>query len=786
MSEIIQPSFDRVPAALRQMKQWVVWKAVPKRKRDGTVKITKVPYNPNTKRQASSSKSKTWGTFEQAVDAYSLDTEFAGIGFVFSSNDDFIGIDLDSCFNEDGSLRPDAHNAVALINSYTEKSPSGTGLHIICRGRLPGSGHCDNKNGREIYQEDRFFTITGEIVEDKAEVEERQQQVAEIYDEWFGAGSFRQYRAGDLQWDPDAQVMDLDSVPVTDYCRNLIRNGENMDDFLDVEGTHDRSKALFYVCREMVSNLINKETILSILTDPANFLAQAALERRDNDIESAQEWVWKYTLAKVVAQWEEERDLFDEVIGADDSDDTEDEDDGDGDLDSSLDDDDGGATPTAKHQYEKSNFEKNALIFLNSGAPLVRCQEQYYKYTGKFWEPYSEEQVERDVHSALRGRGFSMGLVNNTIKTVKRFAVKDEFKPAPTYVAFRNGVLDLQGWDYGLIDFSLIPHSPKLKTMSLLNFDFDAEAQCPQWLEFLNQVFEGDKDRELLLQQFMGYLLVYDYRWHKMLVMAGESRSGKGTIANVIRELVGHSAYAGASLSSLSEQFGLHPLVNAKVAVISDAKQTARGNISRAHEVLLNVAANDSIPVRRMYSSPITTQIAARIVMMANNVPRFADDADALYNRYLVLPFNVSFAGREDVLLSEKLKAEMSGIFNWAVQGLIQLAAAGKFIQPELGVKAADEMRVYSNPLGTFVERFLVQDTDGLVPCRDLFLAYQQFCRELDIKAVPNIEFGRRISKEAPWLTRVRRGAHGERVWMYLGAKVDYEALSDVIGSDFD
>jgi P4 family phage/plasmid primase-like protien len=729
------------------------------------------------------------GPIQPSHQATGLDGDGADLGqlptssrHVFSSHDDLVGVDLDSCFEEDGTLKPEAQNAINLLDSYTERSPSGKGLHIICRGHLPGSGHCDKKNGREMYQQERFFTITADIVDGKSEVIERKENVRQLYEDWFGASSLRDYKAGDLHWDHDAPIAELDALRIPDYTKNLIRNGENMDDFLDVDGNHDRSLALFYVCRELVSNLVNKETILSILTDPANYLAQAGLDRRGGDIESAQEWVWKYSLAKVVNQWEEERALFDDLTGEDgdaQGDDTEEDD-----LDSSISDEADGSHKDTP-EYVKGNFERNALIFLKHSTPLICHQETFFLYTGKHWQSYSEEQVKRDIHFAVKGRGFTMAQINNMITTVMRFAVKDDFEASPTHIAFDNGVIDLDGWDIGLVDLTLVPHSPKHRTMSYLKFSYDGEAQCPEWLKFLNEVFEGDAERALLLQQMMGYLLVYDYRFQKILNMVGESRSGKGTIASVIRDLVGHDSYAGTSLSSMSTLGGLEPLMKAKVAVIADAKQATRSNINQAHEALLNISGNDFIPVRRLYHKPVTMQVPARLVIMSNNVPRFADESDALYNRYLVLPFTVSFAGREDVGLSERLKTELPGIFNWAVQGLLNLAAAGKFAEPKIGEEAADEIRVHSNPLGTFVERFLVADSEAAVPRRELFESYSQFCRAIGSNPMPQNEFGRKLSKAAPWVKRTRAST-GDRAWEYSGIRMDLEALSEVIESEFD
>lgn len=775
MSEIITPRLDRVPVELTSRKQWVVWKAVPSKKKPG--KFTKVPYNPVTKKKASSTRPGDWATFDEVSDAYIFEGQYAGIGFVFAPGDDIVGIDLDHCFDESGELTDDALLTVNTMDSYTERSPSGKGLHIICRGRLPGSGHCDNRNGREIYSQGRFFTITADLIADKGTVQQRHTQVRAFYEKHWGAESAKDYVAGDLKFDKEAKISALESLNVSDYTKNLIVNGENMDDFTNAVGDADRSNALFYAARELVIAGANKETILTILTDKDYYLAQAALERR-NSRKSAMEWVWKYTLAKVLAQWEEEKALFDDYQ---ESDVTEE------DKESNLTDDNDSADESTDQKevpYVKGNFEKNALLFLKHSVPLIRYQEQFFRYSGKHWKLYTDELVERDVQVAVRGRGFTMAQINNTIKTVKRFSTKEDFTPSPTTIAFKNGVLDLADWDIGLIDYSLKDHSSSHKTMSYLDFDFDHSATCESWLKFLDAVFEGDPERIKLLQQYMGYLLVYDYRWQKMLVMAGESRSGKGTIATVIRNIIGADAYVGTSLANLGRDFGLHSLIAAKVAVIGDAKQAGKLNINQTHETLLNITGNDYVTINRKNKGDLNMQIPARLIMMANSVPRFADEADALFNRYLVLPFRVSFAGREDVTLSDKLKLESPGIFNWAVEGLLDLAAAGRFIETAAGREKASEMRVFNNPVGAFVEMFLVKDGGESVTTEDMFSLYEKFCHGIEIKPTSKIDFSRKLAKAAPWIKN-DRDTGGDRSRRYAGVKVDLDKLSEYVQSEF-
>ncbi len=123
----------------------------------------KRPLNPKTGDLASSTDLTTWGTFPQAVAAverYGL----AGIGFVFCSGDPFFGIDLDRAFTDDGTLKPWADEIVQpfLGRAYVEISPSGSGLHIIGRGKAPWQGKAKLDDGMvEIYDRERYFTVTG-------------------------------------------------------------------------------------------------------------------------------------------------------------------------------------------------------------------------------------------------------------------------------------------------------------------------------------------------------------------------------------------------------------------------------------------------------------------------------------------------------------------------------------------------------------------------------------------------------------------------------------------------
>lgn len=137
-------NYSSIPEDLKKLPQWVVHR-------------DKIPHNPGTGYRASVTDPATWGTFEDACVAANTGS-FSGIGFVFTENDPFVGVDFDKCI-VDGQLDPWVMQHLKKLESYTELSPSGTGLHVICRGSLPGKSVKTSR--AEMYDNSRYFTFTG-------------------------------------------------------------------------------------------------------------------------------------------------------------------------------------------------------------------------------------------------------------------------------------------------------------------------------------------------------------------------------------------------------------------------------------------------------------------------------------------------------------------------------------------------------------------------------------------------------------------------------------------------
>jgi len=157
MEENLPQSVD-IPDQLCAHEQWICW-----RFQQRNDKRTKVPVNPDNGSFGSTTNPDSWTDFETALE-YALHGAADGIGFVFTADDPFVGIDLDDCrVPKMGTLTDDASEVVETLASYTEVSPSGTGVHVIITGSLPGDRNL--QEWVELYEESRFFTVTGDHVD---------------------------------------------------------------------------------------------------------------------------------------------------------------------------------------------------------------------------------------------------------------------------------------------------------------------------------------------------------------------------------------------------------------------------------------------------------------------------------------------------------------------------------------------------------------------------------------------------------------------------------------------
>lgn len=174
----VPSTYESVPVEMRGLKQWVIWGKNPKK--------AKMPHSPSSSVEAKANDVETWGSFEEAV-AASVAQCRGGIGFEFGEPGGIAGIDLDHVLNEAGELAAWAADIVEAMDSYTELSPSGQGLHILCRITEPMSGFCvahkkriDGGAAIEVYDTGRYFTVTGQVYGEAKPLNERTEALKKV------------------------------------------------------------------------------------------------------------------------------------------------------------------------------------------------------------------------------------------------------------------------------------------------------------------------------------------------------------------------------------------------------------------------------------------------------------------------------------------------------------------------------------------------------------------------------------------------------------------------------
>lgn len=209
------PAREDFPESLLATDQWLCW---DERIRDGDT--TKVPIDPTTGTFGSATDLDTWSDVDTALNAAS---DYSGLGFVFTDDDLFVGVDLDKCRDPDtGSPEDWSREVIIDLDSYTEVSPSGTGFHIIATGTLPDGG---SRSGNvEMYETARFFTMTGDhVAGTPRSVEPREAALKAVHEEHIAESPSDE--PGNESQQETSSTVSLDDAELVERARDAA-NGE--------------------------------------------------------------------------------------------------------------------------------------------------------------------------------------------------------------------------------------------------------------------------------------------------------------------------------------------------------------------------------------------------------------------------------------------------------------------------------------------------------------------------------------------------------------------------------
>jgi putative DNA primase/helicase len=372
----------------------------------------------------------------------------------------------------------------------------------------------------------------------------------------------------------------------------------------------------------------------------------------------------------------------------------------------------------------------------------------------------------RDVMSQLRG------LCMLPARQEAPFWMDGTPRPsASEWISVRNGLLRLDS------SREFIPHTPALFVTSTLPFAYSPDADSPEtWVDFLTRTWPGDSgaDCALLLGEWFGYCLSRDMSHHKMLWIIGPQRSGKGVISRTLEALMGPDSTCNPTLGSLGDARGGQVLIDMRLAIIADARLGRRNDQASIVERLLSLSGGDKQTVRRLYKPDWTGHIPLKIQMVSNELPNLTDASGALLGRLLMLQTTQSHLGREDRFLESKIRRELPGILNWALDGLQRLTTQGRFTEPAESRAILAGFRAVSAPITAFIEDRCTLDPQATVARDALYAAYLEWATDEGLtRPYGKAKFGQQLRAACAEIDDYRAKNYGARTRYYTGIKLE-------------
>jgi putative DNA primase/helicase len=408
-------------------------------------------------------------------------------------------------------------------------------------------------------------------------------------------------------------------------------------------------------------------------------------------------------------------------------------------------------TPTPAKKSSRAELSKKkmplelAIEFAvgNHGGNVASFNNQILAYSEGYWPALNPDvDIKRPVLAAI-GDAATAAKVNGVYELIKiQYASKPEmFERNSPLICLNNGTLNpLTG--------ELLPHSVEHFLTNKLDIAFDGQAQCPIWLQTLDEIFAPDLDKAekiQLLQEYIGFCLIPDTRFHRFLWLIGAGGNGKSLILAVITALIGKINISYAQMERLENQFVRAELQGKLVNISSE--MSAQATVADGY--LKQITAGDIIEAERKNERPFSFKPYARLIGATNVLPRLLDHTDAFFRRAMIVRFNRQFKAEEqDKQREANLMAELAGILNWAVTGLQNLLQREDFVIPSSSQAEVSQYRVNSDPVRQFAEDFLMptEDKNRWVPSGTLYEHYKAWSMDNGYKSLASNQFADRLS----------------------------------------
>jgi putative DNA primase/helicase len=340
------------------------------------------------------------------------------------------------------------------------------------------------------------------------------------------------------------------------------------------------------------------------------------------------------------------------------------------------------------------------------GMPIVKIAnsgDSIYLFTGKHWKRIDSETVRAMLPLAAYKAGviFSTAYTPSFIDDLYKQILDLAHVPVAVTnskevkINLQNTTLNIRG---GII--TTAPHDKRDRFKYCLSYDYIPEAECHVWQGHLDRVLP-DRATQAVLQEFIAWCLIPHevLNMESILFMTGDGSNGKSTVQKVITAILGKENVASKSLSDLSKSTNSRLELQDKLANIAGETKTKFDS-----DFFKALASGEAIEVKKLFQDTFTMTGGPKHIYAVNERPRDIELTHGFFRKYLEIPFNEKLEGSEKIKNYESiLYAELPGILNWVLKGVVRLMETKEFTHSEVIAKANDEFRENADSVLSFI-----------------------------------------------------------------------------------
>ncbi|WP_238882324.1 phage/plasmid primase, P4 family [Clostridium sp. YIM B02551] len=354
-----------------------------------------------------------------------------------------------------------------------------------------------------------------------------------------------------------------------------------------------------------------------------------------------------------------------------------------------------------KQTGEVEYFSANKFAeYVSKTSYLKYHKQEFIKYEFGKWTEVDEMRVFKRLREVLHRYNddiWNTKLEKEYVEALKRTVlINIELNSYKRYINMLNGMYDLE-------EHILVQHNPEFYSSIQIPIPYDENAECPMFMKFLDDCFQGDEESKILAQEWAGYLLTAETKAQKALILYGEGANGKGVFIDIMSYLIGQENISSIPLNELHKGFSRVCLYN-KLANISNENE-CNGN-SFNTQYFKAITGEDVITAEQKNKPVFEFKPTVKLVFSTNNLPHTKDTSYGFMRRLSILHFrNTVKEENRDRDLKEKLKLEAQGIFRWAVEGLKRLRENNfKFSECTTSNEVIKQYEKDLNPMVLFFE----------------------------------------------------------------------------------